>query len=111
MQSLNSKDLTTLRSLLDDNFRTVASDGSVYGKGELLGAAQEGDLKAFTIYDPQVFPIDDDTAIVTYNTILTIPEGDDGFAPRYQKIADLWVKQGDDWKLKFEQSTPLRHID
>jgi hypothetical protein len=39
-------------------------------------------------------------------------EGDDpGMAPRYQKVSDLWVKQGSDWRLKFEQATPVRPID
>jgi hypothetical protein len=32
-------------------------------------------------------------------------------APRYQKVSDLWVKQGSDWRLKFEQATPVRPID
>jgi hypothetical protein len=111
MESLKSKDPAMLKTLLADDFRTISSDGNIYGKGELLGAAQEGDLKAFTMYAPQVIAIDDHSALVTYNTIITMPEGDDGFAPRYQKISDLWVKHGDDWQLKFEQSTPLRHID
>ena len=28
-------------------------------------------------------------------------------APRYQKVSDLWVKQGNDWRLKFEQAMPV----
>jgi hypothetical protein len=48
---------------------------------------------------------------VTYNLIVTMPEGDDQWAPRYQKISDLWVRSGNEWRLKFEQATPLRPVD
>jgi hypothetical protein len=110
-QAMKSKDIPVLKSLLADDFRIVWSDGKEYGKGELLGAAQEGALHDFMFYNPQVTPVDSDSALVTYNAILTMPEGDDQIAPRYQKISDLWVRRGGDWRLKFEQATPLRPID
>jgi len=41
-----------------------------------------------------------------------MPEGDaPGMAPRYQHISDLWVKQDDQWRLKFQQATAARPID
>jgi hypothetical protein len=30
--------------------------------------------------------------------------------PVYNKVSDLWVRQGGDWKLKFEQVTPMRSM-
>lgn len=112
LQALKSKDPASLKPLLTDDFRIVSSDGKIYGKGELVGAAQEGVLQEFLFYNPQAMPAGNDSAIVTYNVVLTMPEGDEpGMAPRYQKISDLWVRQGDDWRLKFEQATPLRPID
>jgi len=111
VQALKSKDTATLKALVADDVRVVSSAGHVYGKGELLGAAQEGGLRTFQFYGAEVIPIDRDSAIVTFNLIVDMPEGDDDLAPRYQKISDLWIRQGDDWRLKFEQATPLRPID
>jgi hypothetical protein len=94
-QAVKSKDVQTVKTLLADDFRFVWSDGKEYGKGELLGPAQEGVLHEgvlhdFMFYNPQVTPVGGDSAIVTYNVILSMPEGDDQIAPRYQKISDLW---------------------
>ena len=112
LQALKSKDAAMLKTLLADDFRIVSSDGKTYGKGEIVGVAQEGMLQDFMFYDPEAVPVSGDSAIVTYNVILTMPEGDEpGMAPRYQKVSDLWVRQGAEWRLKFEQATPLRPID
>jgi hypothetical protein len=106
-----SKSVGALRSLLTDDFQNVSSDGKLHGRGELLGNAEDGALHDFQFYDPRVIQIDDNTTLVTYNLIVSMPEGDDLLAPRYQKISDLWVRQGSEWRLKFEQATPLRPID
>jgi hypothetical protein len=110
-QLMKAKDVEGLKSLLADDLRIVGSEGRTHEKGEILGAAQEGFLQDFMFYNPEVIQVDADTAIVTYNLIVSIPEGDDLLSPRYQKISDLWVRQGNDWRLKFEQATPLRPID
>ncbi len=106
-----SKNVSALRLLLTDDFQNVSSDGKLHGRSELVGNAEEGTLHDFQFYDPRVMQIDADTALVTYNLIVSMPEGDDLLAPRYQKISDLWVRQGSEWRLKFEQATPLRPID
>lgn len=110
-QAVKSKDTQMLNSLLAPDFHIVWSDGKEHGKGELVGTAEEGSVREFMFYDPRVTTIDANSALVTYNLILTMPEGDDQIAPRYQKICDLWLRQDGDWRLKFEQSTPLRPID
>jgi hypothetical protein len=111
LQNMKSKDVTALNALLSNDFRIVWSDGKLHEKGELLGAAQEGMLRDFQFYNAEVVPINSDSALVTFNLIVVMPEGDDDVAPRYQKVSDLWVRQGNDWHLKFEQATPLRPID
>ena len=111
LQDLKSKDVAALNALLSNDFRIVWSDGKLHEKGELLGAAQEGMLRNFQLYSPEVLPIDSDSVLVTFNLIVDMPEGDDDLAPRYQKVSDLWVRQGDEWRLKFEQATPLRPVD
>ncbi len=109
--ALKAKDVEALKTLLASDFRSIGSEGKSHERTDLLGDAKDGTLRDFTFYDPQVIQIDSGVALVTYNLIVTMPEGDDLLAPRYQKISDLWVRQGSDWKLKFEQSTPLRPID
>jgi hypothetical protein len=110
-EALVKKDVATLKNLLADDVREVWSDGHLYGKDELFGAAQEGMIQEFSPYDMRVLSIDDSSAIVTYDAIIHAPEGDTDLAPRYQRFSDLWVKQSGGWKLKFQQATPLRSID
>jgi hypothetical protein len=107
-----SKDVNGIKSMLTDDFEYVGGDGRLHHRDELLGDMQDGTLRDFKLYEPQAVEIDSGTALLTYNAILDMREGDDpGMAPRYQKVSDLWVKQGDTWRLKFEQATPVRPID
>jgi hypothetical protein len=110
-QALKTKDVNTLNQLLAGDFKQITSAGRAEDRGELVSEAGEGSLRDFTIYNPEFIVIDDNSAIVTYNLIVTMPEGDDQWAPRYQKISDLWVRSGNEWRLKFEQATPLRPVD
>lgn len=107
-----SKDVSGIKLLLTDDFDYVGGDGRLHHRDELLGDMQDGTLRDFKLYEPQAVQIDSSAALLTYNAILDMREGDDpGMAPRYQKVSDLWVKQGNDWRLKFEQATPVRPID
>ena len=107
-----SKDVNGIKLLLTDDFDYVGGDGRLHQRDELLGDMQDGTLRDFKLYEPQAVQIDSNAALLTYNAILDMREGDDpGMAPRYQKVSDLWVKQGNDWRLKFEQATPVRPID
>jgi hypothetical protein len=113
VQSLRkSKDVNGIKLLLTDDFDYVGGDGRLHHRDELLGDMQDGTLRDFKLYEPQAVQIDSSAALLTYNAILDMREGDDpGMAPRYQKVSDLWVKQGSEWRLKFEQATPVRPID
>src|SRR5256885_16653475 len=102
VQSLRkSKDVNGIKLLLTDDFDYVGGDGRLHHRDELLGDMQDGTLRDFKLYEPQAVQIDSNAALITYNAILDMREGDDpGMAPRYQKVSDLWVKQGSDWRLK-----------
>jgi hypothetical protein len=107
-----SKDVNGIKMLLTDDFDYVGGDGRLHHRDELLGDMQDGTLRDFKLYEPQAVQIDSGAALLVYNAIVDMREGDDpGMAPRYQKVSDLWVKQGSDWRLKFEQATPVRPID
>jgi hypothetical protein len=115
LEAIKAKDPATLNGLLADNFRSIDLAGDIGSRGELLGAAHEGFLKDFLFYDPQSFRIDNDSVLVSYNTAFTLSDAflselaDDNITfPRYFKVSDLWVRQGGEWKLKFEQITPVR---
>src|SRR6476646_4346468 len=111
-EAQKSKNVDFLKRTLTDDFVSVGSEGKLHDKEEMVDGARAGELKDFYTYNLKVLPVDDNAAIVTYDCIIHMPEGDaPGMAPRYQHISDLWVKQDDQWRLKFQQSTAARPID
>jgi len=110
-EARKSKDLPSLKRLLADDFHQVGSDGSLHGKDDFLDDSEEGNLKDYSFYDFKVLSVDEKVAIVTYNAIIRMPEGDDGDAPRYQRHADVWVSDGSRWRICFQQATARRSID
>ena len=110
-QAEQAKDLATLQHLLTDDFQQVGSEGALHDKKELLDDAKEGRLTSFTLYNFRVLPVDENTAIVSFDAVIQQPEGDNDFAPRYQRISNIWVKQAGQWRLRFQQSTPRRPVD
>ena len=111
-EAQKSKNVDFLKRTLTDDFVSVGSEGKLHDKEEFVETARDGELKEFYIYNLRVLPVDDEVAVVTYDCIIHMPEGDaPGMAPRYQHISDLWVKQDDQWRLKFQQATAARPID
>jgi hypothetical protein len=111
-EAQKSKNVDFLKRTLTDDFVAVGSEGRLHDKEEVVGSAHDGELKDYYTYNLRVLPVNDEAAIVTYDCIIHMPEGDaPGMAPRYQHISDLWVKQGDQWRLKFQQATAARPID
>lgn len=111
-EAQKSKNVDFLKRTLTDDFVSVGSEGKLHDKEEMVDGARAGELKDFYTYNLKVLPVDDNAAIVTYDCIIHMPEGDaPGMAPRYQHISDLWVKQDDQWRLKFQQATAARPID
>ena len=111
-EAQKSKNVDFLKRTLTDDFVFVGSEGRLHDKEEIIETARDGELKDYYTYNLRVVPVDDEAAVVTYDCIIHMPEGDaPGMAPRYQHISDLWVKQDDQWRLKFQQATPARPID
>ena len=112
LEAQKTKDVNFLKRRLTDDFVSVGSEGKLHDKEEILASAHEGELKDYYAYNLRVVPVNDDAAVVTYDCVIHMPEGDaPGMAPRYQHISDLWVKQDDQWRLKFQQATAARPID
>lgn len=117
LEAIKAKDVQTLNGLLAGDFRSIDLAGNSGSREEILGAAHEGFLKDFLFYNPQSLHVDNDSVLVSYNTAFTLSDAflselaDDNITfPRYFKVSDLWVRQGGDWKLKFEQITPVRSM-
>jgi hypothetical protein len=111
-EAQKSKNVDFLKRTLTDDFVFVGSEGRLHDKEEIVEGARGGELKEYYTYNLRVLPVNDEAAVVTYDCIIHMPEGDaPGMAPRYQHISDLWVKQDDQWRLKFQQATPARPID
>jgi hypothetical protein len=115
LEAMKAKDASMLNGLLANDFRSVDMAGDFGSREGMLGAAQGGFLKDFLFYDPQAFRIDNDSVLVSYNSSVVLSDAvlkelaDDNLTwPRYSRVSDLWVRQGSEWKLKFEQVTPVR---
>lgn len=111
-EAQKTRNVDLLKRTLTDDFVAVGSEGKLHDKEEILSSAHEGELKDYYAYNLRVLPVNDAAAVVTYDCVIHMPEGDaPGLAPRYQHISDLWVKQDEQWRLKFQQSTAARPID
>ncbi len=111
LEAQKTKDVAVLKSALTSDFQMVGSEGKLHNADDLLDDTKDGKLTDYTLYKPVVILVDDNAAIVTFDVIIHMLEGDDGLAPRYQHFSDLWLKQADQWRLKFRQATARRPID
>ncbi len=91
---------------LSQDFSLVGVDGRLLEGQEAVDNLGDSGLLELTPYDIKVVALGDDGAIVTYDAIVReAPEEDQGPPPRYQHFSSVWVKHGDQWKLKFHQAT------
>ncbi len=96
---------------LTDDYLFVGYDGQLHDRQEVLGE-RSSDALDLMPYNMKVMELGDGAALVTYDVILHVPpEEDQGPPPRYQHWSSLWIRQGDQWKLKFQQSTPTHWGD
>ena len=98
-------DIAFFRRTLTDDFSYVGFDGQLSNRQDMLDRFAEGgtDLQP---YDMKVVMADEGVVIVTYDVVLRVPPAQDqGPPPRYQHFSTVWVKQGDAWKMKFQQMT------
>ena len=101
------KDADFFKRTLTDDFLEVAVDGHVYSKNDVMEGVHMAEVQEYSPYDAQVVPVKEGVAIVTYDCIVRMTLGEEP-VPRYQHITDLWVKQGDEWHLKFQQATAVQ---
>jgi ketosteroid isomerase-like protein len=98
-------DVAFFKRTLTDDFSFVSFDGQLYERQDMLDQFSEGGMDILP-YDMKVIVPGEGVAIVTYNVVLRVPPSQDqGPPPRYQHFSTVWVKQGESWKIKFQQMT------
>jgi hypothetical protein len=98
-------DVAFFKRTLTDDFSFVQFDGQLYSRQDMLDQFGDGGLN-LQPYDMKVVTAGEGVAIVTYDVVLRVPPvQDQGPPPRYQHFSTVWVKQGDAWKMKFQQMT------
>jgi hypothetical protein len=104
-------DAEYFKRTLTDDYSMVGVDGQLHDRQETLGDLSSGGVNLMP-YNIKVVELDADAAIVTYDVVMQVPPAEDqGAPPRYQHWSSTWIKQGDQWKLKFQQTTPTHWGD
>jgi hypothetical protein len=105
VEAAKKGDLAFFKRTLTDDFSFVAFDGQLYSRQDLIDQFGDGGFDLLP-YDMKVVSAGDGVGIVTYDVVLRVPPAEDqGPPPRYQHFSTTWVKQGDVWKMKFQQMT------
>jgi hypothetical protein len=96
-------DAAFFKRTLTSDFSFVSFDGELADRQDMIDQLGNGGVDLLP-YDMKVVSVSEDVAIVTYNVVLRVPAVEDqGPPPRYQHFSTVWVKQGDAWKMKFQQ--------
>ena len=105
------RDKDYFKRTLTGDYSLVGYDGQLHDREEIESDLGSGGVDLMP-YNMKVVQISEGTAIVTYDVVLRVPAAEDqGPPPRYQHWSSVWVKQGDAWKLKFQQTTPTHWGD
>ncbi len=98
-------DAEFFKRTLADDFSVVDFDGELGVRQDMIDGYSSGGVDILP-YNMKVLEISDGAAVVTYDVVFRVPPSEDeGPPPRYQHFSTLWVKQGDAWKMKFQQMT------
>jgi len=103
VEAMKKGDAGFFKRTLTDDFSFVAFDGQLHERQEMMDEFALGGFDLLP-YNMKVVTLSDGVGIVTYDAVVRVPpEADQGPPPRYQHISTVWVKQGDVWKMKFQQ--------
>jgi hypothetical protein len=106
VQAKMKDDKSFFKQTLTEDFTLVGVDGTLHEKQEAVDELGDSALIGLMTYNIKVVSLNDSAAIVSYDAVVReAPQEDQGPPPRYQHFSSVWVKQGEQWKLKFHQST------
>lgn len=105
IEAAKKGDVAFLKNTLTGDFSFVSFDGELAGRQDMIDGLSGGGVDLLA-YDIKVVNVTDGVGIVTYDVVLRVPAAEDqGPPPRYQHFSTVWVKQGDVWKMKFQQQS------
>lgn len=89
-----------LERVLHPDFFEFGRSGRVWVREDTL-TSEPGEIDArFPLPDFAVHPIDSDTVLVTYTSIVRHETWD------YANRSSIWVRDAGTWRLRFHQATP-----
>ena len=103
-EAQRKKDVNFYKQALTDDFMGVGTDAKTFSRADVLENLPAVELVEYRPYNIDVVQLNDGAAVVTYDVIIRMARYDEEI-PRYQHISSIWVKQGDQWKLRFQQAT------
>lgn len=102
LDALRRGDAAYVRNAVANDFQLIAPNGDMADRSEILEYVhppKDNKEPEPILYDFKVVQLSDSAAVVTYNGVFP------GSNHRYMRMSNTWVKDGDQWKLKFQQST------
>lgn len=95
-------DAEYVKNALADDFVSIETNGNVTEKVDFVRDIHppERPTTPPTLYEFKVIEVDSNCAVVTYEAVYPGNQ-----LEKYQRLSDTWVKEGNRWKLKFQQST------
>ncbi len=99
------KDAAFFAHALAEDFTEVDPNGDTSDRDDFVKGVSDSDLTNILLYNFKLVPLSDGAAVLTYDRVILRTKRDFG-SRRYQHVSSTWVKDGADWKLKFQQITP-----
>jgi hypothetical protein len=102
LDALERGDAGYVTRAVADDFMLITPTGDTAEKADIvhdIHPAPASEPKP-TLYEFHVVQLDEDCAVVSYKAVFP-----GAGMERYQSLSNTWVKQGGQWKLKFQQST------
>ncbi|HKD03641.1 MAG TPA: nuclear transport factor 2 family protein [Terriglobales bacterium] len=100
-----NKDAAFFARMLADGYVEVDANGETSDREDVIKGVADSDITNILLYNFKLIPLDDAAAVLTYDRVLLRKKRDFG-SRRYQHVSSAWVKDGGQWKLKFQQITP-----
>lgn len=91
-----------LGSLIADGFLEFGASGRIFGKQDVLDAAEHLPDVITPLTDLQVTALGEDVALVTYRSVKRDADGSIHSALR----TSIWVNADGRWQMRFHQGTP-----
>ena len=99
------KDAAFFAHALAEDFTEVDPNGDTSDRDDFVKGISDSDITNILLYNFKLVPLNDGAAVLTYDRVILRTKRDFG-SRRYQHVSSTWVKDGADWKLKFQQITP-----